>query len=274
MRRITREGEALMLSPTVVRRIVSSLGALAAAATLHAQSAETVYFTAPNNKILKVTSFTSGTSATVVSDTGTNFAGLVAASEGSGTRLIVANTTQGGDIRAYTGTGGKLGTIASLKGANAVAIDSGRNVWAVNADQGGADRLITIPRVGALYGAAVVRSVPGVTLLADVKFVASARSGATYRAGDILVLAAKPAKILIFRGNAFLPTPFATNFNGTQPAGMALAPEGEVLVTTLEGRILAFKPDGRRRTSPRSRARRAPRSRSASRAGCRTCSRR
>lgn len=239
------------MRPSVaIRTALRSLAVLGAAAALHAQTPqESVYFTAPNNKILKVNSFPAGSSSTVVTDNGTNFMGLVAVSEGStaaATRIIVANTTKGGDIRVYTGTGAKLGVIASLKAANAVTIDSGKNVWAVNADSGGADRLITIPRVGSGYGTPVVRTVPGVTLLADVKFVASARSGAAYKAGDILVLSAKPAKILVFRSGAFLTTPFTADFVGTEPAGMAIAPEGEILVTTLRGRILAFKTSGQR----------------------------
>jgi hypothetical protein len=232
---------------------VTTLATLAAPPLLRAQTpSETVYFTAPNNRILKVTSFPGGSSSTVVTDPGTHFAGLVVASEGSTaaeTRIIVANTTKGGDIRVYSGTGAKLGTIASLKGANGVTVDSGRNVWAVNAHQGGADHLVFVPRTDTGYGTPVVRTVPGVTLLADVKFVSTARSGAAYKAGDLLVLAAKPAKILIFRGGTFLGTPFAVDFDGTEPAGLALAPEGEVLVTTLQRRILAFKASGERQAT-------------------------
>jgi hypothetical protein len=240
-----------MRSSVAVRSVFVSLATLTAAGALHAQSPqETVYFTAPNNRILKVTSFPSGTSATVVTDNGTNFKGLVVASEGAtaaDTRIIVANTTKGGDIRAYTGAGVKLGVIGSLKAANAVTIDSGKNVWAVNADPGGTDRLVFIPRVGSGYGTPVPRTVPGVTLLADVKFVASAKAEATYEAGDVLVLSAKPAKILIFRGGNWQT--LTTNFNGTQPAGMTLAPDGEILVTTLQGRILVFEPDGDRQAT-------------------------
>jgi hypothetical protein len=240
-----------MRSSVAVRSVLAALAALSAASALHAQSPqETVYFTAPSNRILKVTSFPSGTSATVVTDNGTNFKGLVVASEGStaaDTRIIAANTTKGGDIRAYSGTGTKLGVIGSLKTANAVTIDSGKNVWAVNADPGGTDRLVFIPRVGSGYGTPVPRTVPGVTLLADVKFVPSAKADATYEAGDVLVLSAKPAKILIFRGGNWQT--LATNFNGTQPAGMTLAPDGEILVTTLQGRILAFEPDGHRQAT-------------------------
>jgi hypothetical protein len=240
-----------MYTSIAVRRILYSLAILAAATALRAQTPEeTVYFTAPNNKILKVTSFAPGTSSTVVTDKGTNFKGLVAASEGpnaADTRIIVANITHGGDIRAYTGAGGKLGVIGSLKAANAVAIDAGRNVWAVNADQGGPDRLIKIPRVEGGYGAASGWSVPSVTLLADVKFVSSAKDGAAYQAGDVLVLAAKPAKILRFRANAF--TTLASDFGGTEPAGMAIAPDGQILVTTLQGRILVFNIDGTRQSA-------------------------
>ena len=256
-----------MRSSIAARTVFVSLAALAAATALHAQAArETVYFTKPSNTISRAL-FGSGTSQTAVTDNGTNLNGLAARYDGNDVvTLLAANTTQGGDLRAYRcaspmTTCQKLGVVAGFKKANGVALDTFGNLYAVNAHLGGADQLIYLPRkptcpsttgtglpAGCFPGGygpskTIDSQVDGVTLIADVK-VASGT-------GDVIVLASKPARLLRYSGAAVQnyienggtqpsPSTISSNFSGQEPAGLALFPTGEIFVVTAQGSVYVF----------------------------------
>jgi hypothetical protein len=249
------------------------LAGLAAAASAQ-DPRQSVYFTGPGNEISRVVDFTTGTAVPAVIDVGTNLKGLVVRDDGAaGIRLIVANSTQSGGLNVYRGDGTRLGQIAVLSSAAGVALDTSGNLFAVNDDPGGADQLVMIPRKPACDGTAppagchpggyddaitLDGQVDGADLLADVRFVQSAGQGATYQAGDVLVLVERPALLLRYaredidtkRTNPLAPDPTpatvlaSASFAGTDPMGLAFAPNGELLVTTQQGRILRFGPGG------------------------------
>jgi len=264
-------------------RIACLLTAALAAPAFAQSPREAVYFTVPDNIVARA-QFATGDSQPAVVDTGTKLRGLAARYDGNGAvTLLVANSTSTGDIRAYscpsaTAACTKLGTVAALKSAVAVALDTAGNAFAVNDSYGGADVLLYVPRnlacaaspapAGCLpggYGAAVVidDQVDGVRELTDVKVVSGVGSfgaGAKYGPGDVLVLAEKPARILAYAaadvaaflagGTRPVPTVVATDFGGCQePEGLAIFPTGELLVATERGRILVFRPDGTRQAS-------------------------
>jgi hypothetical protein len=234
--------------------VVVAVALQAAPSALRAQSArEAVYFTTPNNRISRAL-FDTGAAETVVTDPGTNLNGLAARYDGNGrVTLLVANATQGGDIRAYscpsaTAACEKLGVVASLKHANGVALDTLGNLWAVNGDRGGADRLLRVPRALGCptdvatglpancrpggYGPAevVAAQVPGVSLLADVEVVPGS--------GDVIVLASKPAKLLRYSAGTW--SEITSAFDGQTPSGLALFPTGEIFVVTTQGSVFVF----------------------------------
>jgi hypothetical protein len=256
-----------MRSSVAVRSVLAALAALSAASAIHAQSArETVYFTTPNGRISRAL-FGTSSSQTAVTDNGTNLNGLAARYDGNDVvTLLAANTTQGGNIRAYrcpspTVACQKLGVVTGFKQANAVALDTFGNAYAVNAQQGGADVLLYMPRkptcpttsgtglpTGCFpggYGASktIDSQVNGVTLVADVEVASGS--------GDVYVLASKPARLLRYSGTAVKsyidnggtqpsPTVVSSNFSGQEPAGLALFPTGEVFVVTTQGSVYVF----------------------------------
>jgi hypothetical protein len=254
--------------------LVSSLGL--STALLAQDPRETVYFTGPNNAISKVTSFPSGTAQPVVVDQGANFKGLVVRDDGSsGLKVIVASSTQGGGIRIYgAADGALLGQVVGFPMAAGIAVDTGGSLYAVNEVSGGPDELILVPRNASCgtpaeqgtcnpggYGDAITldHQVDGATLLAGVQFVASASAqSALYQAGDVLVLVENPATLWRYkaadieakRADPGSPDPTPTSvlptssFGGAEPTGFAFAPTGEILVTTVQGRVLRFSPGG------------------------------
>jgi hypothetical protein len=258
-------------------RLVKSRALLLLAAGLampSKASPQGVYVTAPNNQLLEV-NFETGRSKTVVRDNGTNFQGLVVRREGEEIRLVVANGTQGGDIRIYDPKTGAGARIASLKGAHGVALDPSGNIYAVS-QQGSKGQVMVVPRrndcpnqISGLfpagcfpggYGAArfidedvsVSGSKKGTKALADVRFV---RGGAG--AGSLVVLAKDPAMILRYddpgscTGTCNPVVVAATaQFGSYVPAGIELAPKDEFLVTTTGGAVLRFTKDGMRIATP------------------------
>lgn len=243
-----------MTSAAATRTALVAAAVLLAVPALHAQSArESVYFTTPSNTISRAL-FGTGTSQTAVIDKGTNLNGLAVRYDGNGVvTLLAANTTQGGDLRAYrcpspTATCQKLGVVSGFKTANAVALDTFGNLYAVNAHLGGADQLLYVPRKlscptdrgtslpsgcfpGGYGPAQVLKSqVPGVTQLADVE----AEGGS----GDVIVLASKPARLLRYSAGTW--STIATNFSGQEPSGLALFPTGEIFVVTRQGSVFVF----------------------------------
>ena len=234
-------------------------------------SPQGVYVTAPNNQLLEV-DFDSGTSNTVVRDNGKNFQGLVVRKEGSEVRLVVANGTQGGDIRIYDPKTGAGARIASLKGAHGVALDPSGNIYAVS-QQGSESQVLFVPRntgcPNQISGSFPAGCFPGgygaarfldedvrvggkrTKALADVRFV---RGGAG--AGSLVVLAKDPPMILRYDDpgsctDTCEPVVVAATaqFGSYVPAGIELAPNDEFLVTTTGGAVLRFTKSGSRITT-------------------------
>ncbi|HXK08396.1 MAG TPA: hypothetical protein VMT70_02000, partial [Vicinamibacteria bacterium] len=254
------------MNPTA-RTGLAWLAALATAASVQAQSArDAVYFTTADNTISRALLAT-GQSQAVVTDKGTNLKGLAVRYDGNDlVTILAANSTQGGDVRAYacpspTGPCTALGSVASLKAAVAVTLDTAGNAYAVNATKGGPDVLLYLPRnpacaaspapAGCLpggYGAARVidDQVNGVSLVGDVRVVPGTGSfgaSARYAPGDVLVLAERPARILAYSGTAIqaflagtgpqpVPTTVANISDCQEPEGLAVFATGELLVAT------------------------------------------
>jgi hypothetical protein len=242
-----------------------TLVALSGAGPARAQNAcdsdelrEAAYFTGPDNAI-SIADFAQGTSSVVIYESGSNFKGLAVSDECTERRVVVANTTNGGKILVYRVVGdtavGAPSEIARLSGANGVALDADRGVWAVNADPGGPDLLVHISREGTGYSTNVEsHAVSGVNRLAAVQVATTGRPGSVYQAGDVLVLSAAPARVDIVRRNPeppptliqlpfVLESGFAT-FGSVTPTGLALAPDGRVFVAVSDGRILVFTVSG------------------------------
>jgi hypothetical protein len=251
-------------------RLAGAVVALVALATVaSAQTAtQSVYFTGPSNQISKI-NFDTGAITPVVTDSGTNFKGLVVRSDAAVQRLIVANSTQGGDIRIYNSDGTDGATIVPFPSAEGLALATSGDLFAVNADPGGADVLVLVPRdttcdtapsagcrPGGYRDAIVLDQIQGVDLLADVRWAPTAQEGWLYGAGDVLVLVNRPAALLRYTrdfvtrkrlGEApdpadHSPYTVAVDFAGTAPTGLALTPSGQILVSTQQGRVLRFGP--------------------------------
>ena len=117
------------------------------------------------------------------------------------------------------------------------------------------------------YGAPLVLDdkVDGVSLLTDVKVVSGVGSfgtGAKYGPGDVLVLAERPARILVYAKadiSAYLANPTGTkpvpkivtsDFDCEEPESFGIFATGELLVATARGRVLVFGADGARQAAP------------------------
>ena len=247
------------------RAALALLGLLFAVSPLRAQTAETVYFTGPNNQVSAATfgACPSGPGSTlpVVTDGGTNLQGLVVRGD---LCIVATNKTQGGGLRMYNALAGtNLGQFANFDSAAAVDLDSSENLYAVNDDPGGADQLLMVRRNSgegcdaAGYDPAIVldSQVSGAVRLADVKYVRVSRPGSVATAGDILVLVRSPGKLVRYTSDALaealashtdaaetpLPLP---NLASVDPTGFALTLAGDILVATGDGRVLQFNPDG------------------------------
>lgn len=245
-------------------------------ASVSAQTPETVFFTGPDNNISRAVSFGTcsvpGEIAGVIQDGGTNFKGIVVRGD---LCLIAANSTQGGGLRMYdpgaaTPAARILGPFASFDSVVAVDVDTSENLFAVNDDPGGPDQLVFVPRnptpgcTRQGYDPALVLDgqVDGAFVLADVKFVRFAPSGAAYGGGDVLVLVRDAPALLRYRAGVISTTiaakranlgapdaapeatPVISSFAGQTPTGFAFAGNGDILVVTLEGSIQRFSPAG------------------------------
>jgi hypothetical protein len=257
-------------SPGSFSRSARLAGALVALATVaSAQSAtQSVYFTGSNIQISKI-NFDTGAVTPVVTDNGTNFKGLVVRNDGAALRLIVANSTQSGDIRIFNSDGTNGATIVPFPSAAGLALATGGDLFVVNADPGGPDTVVLVPRdttcdtsptagcrAGGYRDPITLDLIQGVDILADVRWAPTAQDGWLYQAGDVLVLVNRPAALLRYTRDFVArkrlgeppnpddhsPYTVAVDFAGTDPTGLALTPSGQILVTTEQGRILRFGP--------------------------------
>src|SRR5262249_17687233 len=184
-------------------RLAGPLLALATVASAQSPN-QSVYVTGASIQIGKI-NFDTGVITPVVTDNGTNFKGLVVRADGATLRLIVANSTQGGDIRIFDSDGTNGATILPFPAAGLALARSG-DLFAVNADPGGPDTVMLVPRdttcdtsptAGCLPGGyrdpIVLDQIQGVDVLADVRWVPTAQDGWLYAAGDVLVLVNRPA---------------------------------------------------------------------------------
>lgn len=223
-----------------------------------------VYFTTPDNDVSCVL-FSSGQTRQVVNDTtGAFFKGIHALYEGDGAglSLVVASSTQGGDIQVYgCNTAGELcslrGEAAILKDAASVALDTFGNLAAISGSQilyarrctpGGACAGLN-PASGYDAPTAPV-AVLGLSQLLDVRFVSNAveklepPGGTKYQPGDVLVLG--PTQVAVLSGSGLAEgqatvtgtIPLASGFSAT---GLALFPKtGELLIATTQGTLLVY----------------------------------
>ena len=250
--------------------------ALPAAVLGQSTTAETVFFTGPDNQI-STASFGAcpvgpGSSTAVITDGGTNLKGIVV--RANPLCIVAANSTNGGELRMYAPTAPppsrNLGRLASFDSAVAVDIDSSENVFAVNDDPGGADQLLFVPRnatngcsIAGYDGPRVLDSqVGGAFRLADVKFVRVSKPGAVYAAGDALVLVRSLAtgpggKLVKYTSDAIsaalasnppqdaVETPVAeVDLSAVEPTSFAVIMGGDILVATNGGQVLRFGANG------------------------------
>jgi hypothetical protein len=247
---------------------------------------ETVFATTHEDDDILRIDFGAGTARTIIDSHDSSgqerkFRGLAVKKEGSAIQVIAANKAQGGNLLIFDGQGsdghppGKL--VASFADPTAVALDTGSNLFAVNA---GGHTLILVPRkpgcptaldqtppsgcrAGGFSDSPVVINdgIPGT--LADVKFVpvsadADFAPGKRLEGGDVVVLARAPALLVRFgkdgvaqkKLNPGLPDVAfdvvlqTADFGGEEPKGLALTPEGDFLVTTASGKVLRYSAAG------------------------------
>jgi len=273
------------MSPKLGRRSLLALASLGIALTevrpAAAQSQcfggglrPAVYFTTPDNDVSCVL-FSTGETRRVINDaTGALFKGVHALFEGdgAGVSLVVASSTQGGDIQVYgCNAAGELcslrGQAAILKDAIGVALDTFGNLAAVSGGEILYARRCT-PGGGACDGVSPTSGYDAPTTpvavsppsqLLDVRFVsnaveqldeescptASPQAAPKYQPGDVLVLASDRVGVLD-NGQASLKNtiPLAPGFSAS---GFALFPKtGELLVATTQGTLLVYNRCGER----------------------------
>jgi hypothetical protein len=243
---------------------------------LFAQSEEVVYVTnSAGNRIVRV-NFDTLTTSNVNSATDAKrrkkLQGLTVRNDGGGVvNLIVADGDGNGGVVVFYGNVESPGFLGNgqvvtnqIPLPDGVSLDATGNVYAVNSGPGnGSQKTRTVFRIlrsGAGpggYGAVeVIDDTVASSALEDTKFVRSSTAGGL-QAGDLLVLSARPAKVLRYP-NAATCAPVSacvadrvefigtSAFSGAIPQGMAFAPDGNLLVATAGGDILRFDPTGAR----------------------------
>src|SRR5262249_11172594 len=161
--------------------------------------------------------------------------------------------TQGGDIRIYNSDGTGGAAIVPFPSAAGLALSTSGDLFAVNADPGGPDTLVLVPRdttcdtspgagcrPGGYRDPITLDQIQGVNVLADVRWAPTAQDGWLYGAGDVLVLVNRPAALLRYTRDFITrkrlgeppdptdhsPYTVAVDFAGTDPTGLALTPSG------------------------------------------------
>lgn len=269
--------------PLLACAVVASLGGLATA-----QDARVVVCNSSNGQILDV-DFASGTSSTIVSDSErVSMQSCVFRDDGAdGVHLIVAD--RNGEVVFYANAAGPgqivLGTADQPPHPNGLSQDPTQNLYGVTSSTGSSDGSVagvwilrrdpngTSPGGYAGPVAYIDSPVEGVDQLAETIFVTS--NLGTLQAGDLLVLASDPPRILRYRSadlasflevlaaggapaqlepetfvhSSAAAVPAAQRFPvGVTPQGMDLTQEGSLLVSAGEGRVLLYGADGLRKT--------------------------
>ena len=234
-------------------------------------SAQDVYVTQPNNKIVKI-DFETGETQTVVRDKGTRFHSVLArpAIGPSGLRLLASNGARGGDIRVYDADTGAGAVVTRFHRAHGIALSANGDLFASNRRRRGPDQVLYVPKLPGCADAIAGPFAPGclaggygtpnlidedvevdgvhIQTLADLRL---ARGGAPglFAAGDLLVLVAKPAMVLSYSGDFAScngmcdPTVVvAPGLIHHTPTGLEIAGQS-LLIATKEGAILEVKDD-------------------------------
>jgi hypothetical protein len=234
--------------------------ALAAAGPARASlDDQAVYSVCAGGKILKL-DFANGTSTVVNTDAGLRreFGSLVVRDDLRDIHLVVAD--RAGKILFYSGAGGAGQVVTSqIASPTGLSLDADGNLFLVSQPKPSIlmtrPRLWMIPRGGPRpgdYGSPVAIGVLPPRMWAVATKVVPTSDG-RLREGDILVLAAAPARLLRYRKTAagFAADVFIEQRlfpAGSRPTGLALSPRGEILVATLGGAVLRFDDHGRRLT--------------------------
>jgi hypothetical protein len=223
---------------------------------LWAQSSafETVYFSQPNNKIMKVVRFDAngpGEVATAIQKNGTLFRGIVVRQDGL---ILVANGTHSGGILVCDPDSGNCATVLSVKHPEAMDISTSTGGLIAVYDK---ERIVKLDATGCVqtfqspgcrpggYQVSVASAKVSGHLFADVKFARTTRG--VWTEGDIALLSGFPGKLLKLSQVGGTPVPVISSikFEGKPriPTGLAFNANGDALIATLDGLILLY-PEG------------------------------
>ncbi len=225
-----------------------------------------VWVATSNNDICEIID---GAAQNCVVDSGQKFEGIALREDATAPEIVAASSTQGGNLVVFDG--GTKSVVASILFAKAsgVATDPDGNIFANNANLSGADRVVLVRRrAGAeiLIGVDDSVDVPphNVQLLADVVYLQSPVNGFdTTVAGDLLLLVRRQPALLLRYAAADIfdlldvdddgttmppgtadPDFLTDDFDGAEPTGMAVAPDGTLYVVTHDQRILFYDENG------------------------------
>lgn len=228
-------------------------------AQLDAQGRDTVYFTEPNNTISKVVRFDAfgpGQTIAVIVAPGTNWQGLVVRGDG---KLFAGNRTHGGNIMGCDPQTGQCKKVIDFKLAEAldirtsdgalIAVNDKNQILRLDSKPGCSLDLVSTPAcLAGGYAKTFEKSLSSVKKLADVKFARGGGAGSLFQDGDIAVLSQDPPKLLKVSnfGNTSETVIPSIRFMGQsqEPRGLAFRGNGDILITTKQGKVLRYNPAG------------------------------
>jgi hypothetical protein len=225
------------------------------AAELSAQSPiEIAYSTnRSNNQILKL-DFDTGTSVVVNTDAGqrVRLEGIAVRDDGLAQHLLVCDRGSG-EVLFYENAAGAGQTITSaIEHAHNVSLDQAGNAYVVSPTQRQVWKLpIGGQGPGGYAAPLLIDTVTGSSSLMEAKLVPF--SAGDLQSGGLLVLSRVPLVLYFYPPDPQSPTGFGARRvllpnsafpRGSQPTGLAFAPNQELLIAVNKGRILRFDPSG------------------------------